>query len=173
MPGTTDPPDPAVYHLSWTAEYADVRDAVRWNLRRSRGKLLWALRGLAVVYALVWVAGCLASGRLMLGQLLGLAVYTLFVVAYPMLLTWAAWNQAKRVLGGGSEAEVGAGGLRLTQGGVESRYPWSALRPPERSGRVWVFPLAAAKLVVMIPRRAVPVPDEEFAAYVAGRAGGS
>jgi len=156
------------YRLSWTTEYRDLRDAFAWNLFR-RWRLMRYLRIALFVLAALWLVSTVATGRFTLVGGIEFAVVVLLLAVAPDLATWTFWRANAPSLRRGSAGAVDGAGLTITNGGTSSRLTWSEIGRLEETRRVWLFRLARSKNLVMVPKRAVPGPEEEFAAYVGAR----
>lgn len=156
------------YRLSWTTEYRDLRDAFAWNLFR-RWRLMRYLRIALFALAALWLASTVATGRFTPLGGVEFAVVVILLAFAPDLATWTFWRANAPSLRRGSTGEVGADGLEIRNGGTSSRHAWSEIGRLEQTRRVWLFRLARSRNLIMVPKRAVPGSEEEFAAYVGAR----
>lgn len=156
------------YRLTWTTEYRDLRDAFAWNLFR-RWRLMRYLRIALFVVAALWIGATAVSERISLVGGIEIAAIVVLVVFAPDLATWTFWRVNAANLRRGSEGEVADAGLAITNGGVESRLDWAEIGRLEQTRRVWLFRLSTSKNLIMVPKRAVPGPEDDFSAYVRER----
>lgn len=156
------------YRLSWTTEYRDLRDAFAWNLFR-RWRLMRYLRIALFVLAALWLVSTVATDRFTVLGGVEFAIVVVLLAFAPDLATWTFWRANAPALRRGSEGEVTADGLAVRNGGTSNRLAWSEIGRLEETRRVWLFRLARSKNLVMVPKRAVPGPEEDFAAYVDAR----
>lgn len=160
--------EPDGYRLSWTTEYGDLRDAFAWNLFR-RWRLMRYLRIALFALAALWLVSTVATGGFTVLGGVEFAVVVILLAFAPDLATWTFWRANAPSLRRGSEGSVTASGVAIRNGGTSSRLDWSEIGRLEETRRVWLFRLARSKNLVMVPKRAVPGPEEEFAAYVSAR----
>lgn len=153
------------YRLSWTTEYRDLRDAFAWNLFR-RWRLMRYLRIALFAIVVLWIVFAILARRFDLAQVIEVVVVVVALVFAPDLATWTFWRANAPALRRGSEGSVTADGLAIHNGATESRFGWSQIARLEQTRNVWLFRMARSKNLVMVPKRAVPAPDDEFAAYV-------
>ena len=156
------------YRLSWTTEYRDLRDAFSWNLFR-RWRLMRYLRIALFAIVALWIVFAFLARRFDAIQLVEVAIVVVALVFAPDLATWTFWRANAPSLRRGSEGAVTADGLAIHNGATSSRFGWSEIERLEQTRNVWLFRMARSKNLVMVPKRAVPVPEDEFAAYVAAR----
>lgn len=159
---------PEGYRLSWTTEYRDLRDAFAWNLFR-RWRLMRYLRIALFALAALWLVSTVVTGRFTALGGVEFAIVVVLLVVAPDLATWTFWRANAASLRRGSEGSVNAEGLAIRNGGTSSRLEWSEIGRLEETRRVWLFRLARSKNLIMVPKRAVPGPEEDFAAYVDAR----
>lgn len=156
------------YRLSWTTEYRDLRDAFAWNLFR-RWRMMRYLRIALFAVVVLWIAFAVTSRRFDAVQAVEVAAVVVALVFAPDLATWTFWRANAAALRRGSTGTVTADGLAIHGGARPVRFGWAEIERLEQTRNVWLFRMARSKNLVMVPKRAVPVPDEEFAAYVDAR----
>jgi hypothetical protein len=158
------------YRLNWTTEYRDLRDVFAWNLFR-RWRFMRFLRIVLFVIVALWITTTVLAQRISPTGVVEIVAIIVLVIFAPDLATWALWRSNGARLRRGSVGEITESGLAISNGGMESRLDWSEIGRLEQTRRVWLFRMATSKNLVMVPKRAVPGPEEEFAAYVRGHLG--
>jgi hypothetical protein len=158
------------YRLNWTTEYRDLRDAFAWNLFR-RWRFMRFLRVALFVIVALWIVATVLARRTSPTDVAEIVAIIVLVIFAPDLATWALWRSNGATLRRGSQGEITESGLAIKNGGIENRLDWSEIGRLEQTRRVWLFRMAASKNLIMVPKRAVPGPQEEFAAYVRGHLG--